>query len=218
MGYDSPDGSAFDSQLGYVDLLTQRGVPRVFSYYSNVAAGAEWHDGLLNSETAYLYRVCGIRLASLDGTKFRADIYSDTVNFGYYNVVDQIDIWYPDSVYISIPYLSYFKANLKNNDASTRMLQIYITTMRYNKPCGWVLRPSANFTVSDSTPNAGDTVSFNESSLYEPITFFWDFGDGHSSSVREPTHIYTIAGTYVAVLTVSNAGGIDTKTMTIVVS
>ena len=51
-------------------------------------------------------------------------------------------------------------------------------------------------------------------------SYLWDFGDGSASvSVSNPTHTYTSSGTYTAVLTVTDAGGLqDTKNVVITVT
>ena len=45
------------------------------------------------------------------------------------------------------------------------------------------------------------------SSSADAVDFFWDFGDGAGSTAKTITHIYTVAGSYLAVLTVTNAAG-----------
>ena len=42
----------------------------------------------------------------------------------------------------------------------------------------------------------------------------WDFGDGGSSNVQHPTHLYTDPGTYDVSLTVFGSAGNDTMTVT----
>ena len=55
---------------------------------------------------------------------------------------------------------------------------------------------SADFTYNQ----IGDSVSFtNQSSNYE--TVLWDFGDGQTSTAENPTHIYTLNGSYTVTLT-----------------
>jgi PKD repeat protein len=52
----------------------------------------------------------------------------------------------------------------------------------------------------------------------EPYTWEWDFGDGATASVQNPTHAYTIAGNYTATMTVTDAQSTtasDTATVTI---
>ncbi|HVS50435.1 MAG TPA: PKD domain-containing protein, partial [Candidatus Dormibacteraeota bacterium] len=40
-----------------------------------------------------------------------------------------------------------------------------------------------------------------------PYTYSWDLGDGTSSTAQSPNHAYTVAGTYTATVTVSDASG-----------
>lgn len=40
-----------------------------------------------------------------------------------------------------------------------------------------------------------------------PYTYFWAFGDGSSSPLQNPYHIYTLAGTYYATVTVNDSVG-----------
>ncbi|HZY92838.1 MAG TPA: PKD domain-containing protein [Thermoplasmata archaeon] len=49
--------------------------------------------------------------------------------------------------------------------------------------------------------------SGNVSGGVAPYAYAWRFGDLSTSSVQNPTHTYTVAGTYYAVLTVTDAAG-----------
>ena len=50
-------------------------------------------------------------------------------------------------------------------------------------------------------------------------TYHWDFGDGSTSTLQNPTHIYTTATTYTATLTVTDSeGAIDDNTASVTVS
>ena len=51
------------------------------------------------------------------------------------------------------------------------------------------------------------TVSFIDSSTGSPTSWFWDFGDGETSTVKNPTHKYVEAGSYTVTLTVTNDAG-----------
>jgi PKD repeat protein len=52
-----------------------------------------------------------------------------------------------------------------------------------------------------------------------PYSFSWSFGDGGSSSARNPTHTYSASGTYSSILTVTDAASSTaTSTLTITVS
>lgn len=72
--------------------------------------------------------------------------------------------------------------------------------------------PTASFTA---TPTSGDvplTVAFKDTSTGTPSTWAWDFGDGSSDVVQNPSHTYTAPGTYHATLTATNAQGKSTST------
>jgi uncharacterized protein (TIGR02145 family) len=45
---------------------------------------------------------------------------------------------------------------------------------------------------------------FDNSSINNPTNWVWDFGDGNTSSVQNPSHTYTESGAYTVSLTVSN--------------
>jgi gliding motility-associated-like protein len=67
--------------------------------------------------------------------------------------------------------------------------------------------PKASFTVSDSIGFCPPLlVNFTNSSLgYSSLD--WDFGDGNTSTLVEPSHYYTSPGIYYAMLTVTGPGG-----------
>ncbi len=61
-----------------------------------------------------------------------------------------------------------------------------------------------------ATPRSGAVplmVSFTDHSASSPTGWTWDFGDGASSTLRHPTHLYTTPGTYTVTLTASNVFG-----------
>ena len=53
-------------------------------------------------------------------------------------------------------------------------------------------------------------VAFFDGSLYAPTSWYWDFGDGHSSTERFPTHSYAAQGVYEVCLTAGNGTGSST--------
>ncbi|MBW8049631.1 MAG: T9SS type A sorting domain-containing protein [Cytophagales bacterium] len=66
-------------------------------------------------------------------------------------------------------------------------------------------QPNSNFSFVDSTL----IVYFSDSSSYA-TSWYWDFGDGNTDTVQNPTHTYTNCGTYYVCLTAINACGSDT--------
>lgn len=69
-----------------------------------------------------------------------------------------------------------------------------------------------------------DSVRFTDATFYVPGTYsykwYWDFGDGHTDTIRNPHHLYTSPGTYhVKFAMITNVGCLsDTGRQTIVIS
>lgn len=71
--------------------------------------------------------------------------------------------------------------------------------------------PVADFSASPLSGEAPLSVSFTDESDGVIIKRFWHFGDGTTSMVANPDHVYTSAGTYTVSLTVENWAGDNTK-------
>ncbi|SMG43136.1 Por secretion system C-terminal sorting domain-containing protein [Marivirga sericea] len=70
--------------------------------------------------------------------------------------------------------------------------------------------PTAEFTVSNSEfIFPGDEIAFEYLST-GATSFVWNFGDGNTSNLENPTHIYTQGGSYDVSLTITSAEGEDT--------
>jgi uncharacterized protein (TIGR02145 family) len=72
-------------------------------------------------------------------------------------------------------------------------------------------QPEALFSVSATTIAAGGGVQFFDESLHAPTRWTWHFGDGGSSTLKDPFHTYMSEGLYTVELTVSNDCGSDTE-------
>jgi PKD repeat protein len=75
--------------------------------------------------------------------------------------------------------------------------------------------PKADFAASPTTGSAPLLVQFTDQSDTggSPITtWLWDFGDGNTSALPSPAHLYTDAGNYTVSLTVTNSIASDTET------
>jgi PKD repeat protein len=68
--------------------------------------------------------------------------------------------------------------------------------------------PTANFEASVLQTCDG-IVSFTDLSENVPQAWLWNFGDGNTSTQQNPTHQYSVPGTYQVSLTVSNTLGED---------
>ncbi|MFH1713423.1 MAG: PKD domain-containing protein, partial [Candidatus Jacksonbacteria bacterium] len=77
--------------------------------------------------------------------------------------------------------------------------------------------PVADFTGSPTSGPPGLTVNFTDASTDcdgSVNSWSWEFGDSGTSSLQNPSHTYTSAGTYTVRLTVTGEGGNDPKTRT----
>mgnify|MGYP003556339541 CR=1 FL=1 len=95
------------------------------------------------------------------------------------------------------------------NDSDTETKIDYIDV----QPVG----PTANFVASPRTVTAGQTVNFTD--ISDPgtspiLSWQWLFGDGASSPLQNPTHVYNAAGMYSVYLTVTTLVGSDSLTRT----
>jgi PKD repeat protein len=74
---------------------------------------------------------------------------------------------------------------------------------------------AAAFTASPTSGTAPLAVQFADTSTGAPGSWAWDFGDGTTSTLQNPTHIYADPGSYTVTLTATDAAGLsDTATMT----
>jgi parallel beta-helix repeat protein len=64
--------------------------------------------------------------------------------------------------------------------------------------------PSACFTVP-SVMTAGVAVDFNSSCSENAASYAWDFGDGGTSTLANPSHTYSAGGNYEVTLTVTSS-------------
>jgi PKD repeat protein len=71
--------------------------------------------------------------------------------------------------------------------------------------------PEPEFSVNAETSCNG-FITFTDESANIPKSWSWDFGDGNTSTLKNPTHQYAINGTYSVTLTVSNQCGENTIT------
>lgn len=74
--------------------------------------------------------------------------------------------------------------------------------------------PQADFTATPISGCIPLVVQFNNNSIAgTPATYFWDFGDGGTSTDPDPVHTYTLTGVYdvtLIITTTSGCIGVDT--------
>lgn len=75
--------------------------------------------------------------------------------------------------------------------------------------------PSSAFGFSAGTVG----WDFTDQSTNSPSNWFWDFGDGSTSMIQNPTnHLFPQAGTYTVCLIASNGCGADTSCQTLIIT
>ena len=85
-----------------------------------------------------------------------------------------------------------------------------ITVSGVVKETTHVKKPVALFDARPDFGMAPLKVSFTDKSLHNPTTYFWSFGDGTMSTLKNPpVHLYARPGVYRVLLTVSNSAGRD---------
>ncbi|MBN8695064.1 MAG: PKD domain-containing protein [Bacteroidetes bacterium] len=75
---------------------------------------------------------------------------------------------------------------------------------------GVLAGPAAAFTVDDAIADVNQPVNFTDLSTNGAVSWFWDFGDSSSdstSTVQNPTHVYSQGGFYDVCLIVTDTNG-----------
>jgi PKD repeat protein len=75
--------------------------------------------------------------------------------------------------------------------------------------------PIASFYFDPTSPYVNEPISFSDQSIdpYGPIIiWFWDFGDGNTSTQQNPTHQYVEDGVYLVTLNVTDEYGATNQT------
>lgn len=75
--------------------------------------------------------------------------------------------------------------------------------------------PVASFTITPQNDGTPLTVQFTDTSTNTPTSWLWNFGDGNTSTLHNPTHIFTTIGTFTVSLTATNVSGSNAITHTV---
>jgi gliding motility-associated-like protein len=72
-----------------------------------------------------------------------------------------------------------------------------------------ISRPQAQFSTPDTLTCVGKPVRFSNASTGPQLTYRWDFGDGQSSTLRNPVHNYQAQGVYTVRLFITDQYGCE---------
>ena len=113
-------------------------------------------------------------------------------------------------------------STLQNPSTTYTVAGSYTITLTVTNSNGTNTKTSTNFIVTSPAPtvafSASDTssgcppktVSFNNQTIPNSpgtVNYYWDFGDGFTSNLANPTHIYTTVGNFSVTLVATNGFG-----------
>jgi PKD repeat protein len=76
---------------------------------------------------------------------------------------------------------------------------------------------SASFSYSPASPVMGESIQFTDTSAGNPTSWQWSFGDGATSTAKDPIHSYTTTGSKIVALEVTNGAGSSRGSRTVTV-
>ncbi len=91
---------------------------------------------------------------------------------------------------------------VRDNDNGTSNITKYVNVSN--------VAPLPDFSFSPSSPRDVDVIHFTDASYDTDgsvVAWLWDFGDGHNSTLQNPTHIYSDDGIYTVKLTATDDDG-----------
>ncbi|HYK40839.1 MAG TPA: PKD domain-containing protein [Thermoanaerobaculia bacterium] len=100
-----------------------------------------------------------------------------------------------------------------------RVLTVVLVSLLFNGMApSQTASPAAFAFAPAGSPAKGQVVQFNDTSTNGPTSWLWDFGDGQSSTDRNPTHVFAAPGAFQVTLTTTKAGTPSRTTQEIFVS
>lgn len=85
----------------------------------------------------------------------------------------------------------------------------------FSDPVSCTVTANVSPLAAFDTASSGFTYNFSDVSTGSVTSWSWDFGDGNSSAIPNPSHTYTGNGLQTVCLTASNNGCVDTTCMVI---
>jgi len=215
----TPAGMRTDPEIRYSDNASQPGQPSdeanwaipmtggttnfsvTWDGYLLIAAKDSYTFDLSSDDGSYMW-VDGTELINNGGLHAVTTVTgTETLTPGYHHIVVNM---YQNQGY-AVARLQYTNTTITTLTQVTNVWHVAV-----------VYPPVAGFSATPLTGNAPLPVSFTDSSTNTPTSWSWNFGDGDTtnSTVQNPLHRYTAAGTYSVTLTATNAGGSGSVTQT----
>lgn len=209
------------------------GLTATFSNQSTGAAGYLWNfgDGFTNTlqNPTHIYATAGTYLVCLTATsQCGNEVFCDNITI----ICDQpVSDWSSSAQDLTVSFTDVSSQNPTSwswnfGDGSTSTLQnpshTYASTGNYNvcltttNSCGstttcYTIDVICDLPVADWSQSTLDyDVTFTDLSAFGATSWYWDFGDGSTSTMQNPTHSYSYNDDFTVCLTVTNSCGSDT--------
>jgi PKD repeat protein len=186
------------SDVGYAIAVDSNGnayvTGRTSGNFPTIKAVQNVYGG--GSSDAFVTRVNGIG----DRIDYSTYLGGSAADFGYSIAAGTIGNVYLTGKTSSLDFPSTSNAFMNFNAAGS---DIFVTKLN-----ALLANFSANRTIG-AFPLA---VQFTDASEGSFSSWFWDFGDGNSSTVQNPGHVYNSPGSYTVSLSVTGNSGTDTLT------
>ena len=110
-----------------------------------------------------------------------------------------------------VPGIGHDEYGLYNTKASPTDSSTIAETLLFDTPYHTVpsVAPVVSFYADSTYITINDSVHFINNS-FNTSTYLWEFGDSTTSTLVNPAHLYSVAGTYTVQLTAGNANGCNT--------
>ena len=123
----------------------------------------------------------------IDASSGEIDSWYWTFGDGTFATGDSVNHTYPVPGFYNVC-LTVFNAGTGERSEACKTIQVGALSCNINADFGYYINPNTN------------EVSFNDKSTGAVNAWFWDFGDGKTSSRKSPKHIYTQPGLYLVSL------------------
>ncbi len=200
----------------------------IYSVYDNGTCSDTLYDSLIVSNTTPCSSVAGLTInpTSTPG-QFNVSDNSTGMNYSeFYSGTGSSTVQIlPSTSPVTVTYpangtytYTYFAMDTVTGCSDTLFGTVVVTGITTSTPC------SASFILLQDSLNQSQyycwNTATNSTGGTSGLTYFWDFGDGNTSTLAYPIHTYNSLGSYVLCLTISDSTGCtssycDTVTVTV---
>ncbi len=116
------------------------------------------------------------------------------------------NITFPNNALSTFKLESNYLTNLATNPTDESLWGFWSNKLVEIKINSTVIPLSPAFSFTPTAPKVNQSVTFKDESMGSPISWAWDFGDGTTSTLQNPTKTYTKSGIYTVKFTISKTG------------